>query len=99
MNIKLLNKGTGAEVLLEGRLDANSSREAEGIFREIAGKYDSLTLNLGGLTYISSAGLRIIKIVHMIMFKKSGNLTLKNVSPAVMEVFEITGFAGLLHFE
>ena len=30
------------------------------------------------------------------MRRKGGSLVIKNVSKAVMEVFEITGFAGML---
>ena len=51
------------------------------------------------LEYISSAGLRVLKKTHMAMNKKEGTLLLKNVNSMVMEVFEMTGFAGLLHFE
>ena len=99
MNIKLLNKGNEAEVLLEGRLDANTSPETEKYLRQVADQYEKLTLNLAGLTYISSAGLRVAKIVHMAMHKKGGTLTLKNVNSRVMQVFEVTGIAGLFHFE
>ena len=34
----------------------------------------------------------------MAMAKKKGTLELKNVNKMVMEVFEMTGFAGLLKF-
>jgi anti-anti-sigma factor len=50
------------------------------------------------LDYVSSAGLRVIKRLHMSMKKKDGELQLKNVDKMVMEVFEMTGFAGLLKF-
>ena len=49
--------------------------------------------------YISSAGLRVIKIIHMGMKKKNGELILTKVQKMVMEVFEMVGFAGLLKFE
>ena len=48
---------------------------------------------------VSSAGLRIIKLLHMAMRKKNGELVVTNVNRMVMEVFEMTGFAGLLKFE
>ena len=49
--------------------------------------------------HVSSAGLRAIKRIYMAMVKKSGTLTLTNVRKMVMEVFEMTGFAGLLTIE
>ena len=62
-------------------------------------RFDRVVLNLQQLDYISSAGLRVIKIIHMGMKKKDGELVLINVQKMVMEVFEMVGFAGLLKFE
>ena len=98
MDIKLVSRGTEGEVLLIGRLDANSAPEAEEIFREIMGRFDRVVLNLQQLDYISSAGLRVIKVIHMGMKKKDGELVLTNAQKMVMEVFEMVGFAGLLKF-
>lgn len=98
MDIKLVSRGTEGEVLLIGRLDANSAPEAEEIFREIMERFDRVVLNLQQLDYISSAGLRVIKVIHMGMKKKDGELVLTNVQKMVMEVFEMVGFAGLLKF-
>ena len=99
MDIKLVSRGTEGELILVGRLDANSAPEAEEIFREIMERFDRVVLNLQNLEYISSAGLRTIKIIHMGMKRKDGELVLINVQKMVMEVFEMVGFAGLLKFE
>jgi anti-sigma B factor antagonist len=99
MDIKLVSKENEGELFLIGRLDANSAPEAEQVFKEVAEKFDRVVLNMEQLDYISSAGLRAIKIIHMAMKKKNGELVLTNVKKMVMEVFEIIGFAGLLKFE
>ena len=99
MDIKLVSRGTEGELIFVGRLDANSAPEAEEICRQIMERFDRVVLNLEHLDYISSAGLRVIKIVHMGMKKKNGELVLINVQKMVMEVFEMVGFAGLLKFE
>ena len=99
MNMKLINKGSEGEVLLEGRLDATTAPEAEELLKETADRFDKLILNFASLDYISSAGLRVLKILHVIMRKKGGSLVLTNVNSMIMEVFEMTGFAGLLEFE
>lgn len=96
MKIKLVNHGIEGELILDGRLDALTAQEAEKIFMDVAERFDSLILNMADMTYISSAGLRVIKLLHMKMRKKNGELTLTNVNKMVMEVFEMTGFAGLL---
>lgn len=96
MTIKLINRTTEGELLLEGRLDASTSPEAEEIFLQTAERFDKLTLNMEQLQYISSAGLRVLKKTYMAMVKKSGSLELSHVNKMVMEVLEMTGFSGLL---
>ena len=99
MNITLINRGSEGELVLAGRLDANSAPEAEEIFKQMIERFDNVVLNMKQLEYISSAGLRVIKIIHMGMKKKNGELILTKVQKMVMEVFEMVGFAGLLKFE
>ena len=96
MTIKLINRGTEGELLLEGRLDAVTSPEAEEIFLQMAERFDKLILNMEALQYISSAGLRVLKKTYMASVRKNGALELSHVNKLVMEVLEMTGFSGLL---
>lgn len=96
MEIKLINHGDRGELLLIGRLDSVTSEEAESVFNQVSERFETLILNMENLEYISSAGLRALKRIHMTMSKKGGKLELTKVRPMVMEVFEMTGFAGLL---
>ena len=96
MTIKLINRESEGELLLEGRLDATTSPEAEEIFLQMTQRFEKLTLNMDQLRYISSAGLRVLKKTYMAMVKKSGELELSHVNKLVMEVLEMTGFSGLL---
>ena len=98
LNMNLINRGTEGELLLIGRLDSNTSADAEKVIDELTERFDDLILNMKDLDYISSAGLRILKRAYMAMRRKGGSLKLKNVNRMVMEVFEVTGFAGLLQF-
>lgn len=98
MTIKLINHGDYGELLLEGRLDSLTVLDVEKIFEKVTQEYREIVLNLKDLQYISSAGLRLIKITYMALKKKDGNLALKNVNKMCMEVFEMTGFAGFLTF-
>ena len=96
MTIKLINRGAEGELLLDGRLDAVTSVEAEELFLQMAERFDKLILNMEKLQYISSAGLRVLKKTYMATVRKNGVLELSHVSKLVMEVLEMTGFAGLL---
>lgn len=96
MTIKLINRGTEGELLLDGRLDAVTAPEAEEIFLQMAERFEKLILNMEQLQYISSAGLRVLKKTYMASVRKNGDLELCHVNKMVMEVLEMTGFAGLL---
>ena len=98
LNLDLINRGNEGELVLIGRLDSVTSAEAEKVIDELTERFDVLILNMKDLDYISSAGLRILKRAYMTMRRKDGSLKLKNVNKMVMEVFEVTGFAGLLQF-
>jgi anti-sigma B factor antagonist len=75
-----------------------SNEKAGKVLDELTERFDDLILNMKELDYISSAGLRLLKRAYMAMRRKNGSLKLKNVNKMVMEVFEVTGFAGLLQF-
>lgn len=98
MTVSLIRRGTTAELLLDGRLDSATSPEVETIFKDTAGRFDNVILNMEKLEYISSAGLRALRVLHMTMKKKGGELTLTHVNKLVMEVFEMTGFVTLFRF-
>ncbi len=97
LEMKLINRGNEGEILLTGALDTVTSVDAEEHFNAAAERFDQIILNMADLKYVSSAGLRIIKLLHVKMNKKDGKLLISNVNDNVMEVFEITGFAGLLN--
>ena len=85
--------------MIEGKLDANTSPELEKLILGQADRFEKIVLNFEELSYISSAGLRTVKILHMAMKKKGGELVMTKVNRTVMEVFEMTGFSQLLNFE
>ncbi|MBO4854484.1 MAG: STAS domain-containing protein [Oscillospiraceae bacterium] len=83
---------------LEGRLDTVTAPEMESAMQEVLPELTSLTLDFAGLEYISSAGLRVLLAAQKAMNVK-GEMRVKNVSKAIMEIFEITGFSDVLTIE
>lgn len=97
MTIKLVKcPPDGAELRLEGRLDTTSAPAAQDAFLKVAKEYAKITLNFAQLSYISSAGLRVLLTLQKQVSRTGGSLTLTNVNQQVMEVFEMTGFGGIL---
>ena len=96
MHIKLINRGAEGELFLSGRLDSSTAPEVEEIVLQVADLFDKVILNMAQLEYISSAGLRILKLLYMALRKKESELEIKNANKLIMEVFEMTGFASLV---
>lgn len=99
MTVKLINRGDTGEFIMEGRLDSNTSPEFEKLIMKNTERFRKIILNFEGLTYISSAGLRVMKILYMTMKKNGGSFSVTKVNSVVMEVFEMTGFSQILDFE
>ena len=98
MTIEKYRQGAELTVLLEGRLDTVSAPDFDAVVKNELLGVDTFILDLKKLQYTSSAGLRVILIAQKTM-NKQGKLILKNVSEAVMEVFEMTGLSDLLTIE
>ncbi len=81
-----------------GYIDTSNAFEVEKILLDLVDQFDTLTLDMEKLEYVSSAGLRAFRKAYMNMRAKHGILAAKNVTSSVMEVFEITGFTRLFKF-
>jgi anti-anti-sigma factor len=87
----------GAIVLgLQGRLDANTSEEAQKeVMNQLNQGNAALVINLTELEYISSAGLRVLLLVLKKVTKSSRKLGLYGLKPHISEIFKIAGFGAL----
>lgn len=83
---------------ISGRIDTTTAPELEKTIKALAPDVKELTLDLSEVTYVSSAGLRVLLGAQKKM-NKTGSMKLTGVCDAVMEVFEITGFADILVIE
>ena len=96
IEIKKLARETTIEVV--GRLDTTTAPVLEKTIAENTEGTKSLVLDLKGLEYISSAGLRVLLGAQKKM-QKVGTMKLIGVCEAVMEILEMTGFADILTIE
>lgn len=94
MTIQKTTAGTARTLILTGRLDTTTAPLLEAEVAALAGITD-LTLDLAGLEYLSSAGLRVLLLAQKRM-NEQGGMVLRHVSETVMEVLELTGFADIL---
>lgn len=98
MTIEIKKMSGAAVIELSGRLDTTTAPVLEKNINESISESADLVLDLKGLEYISSAGLRVLLSAQKRM-RKSGSMKLKNVADPVMDILEMTGFADILEIE
>lgn len=92
-SITVKTEGNERTLCLAGRIDSANAAEAE---RQIAAALEGFqgapVLDAEQLSYISSAGLRVVLRLR----KARGGLRIVNCSPELYEIFEMTGFTEMM---
>ena len=99
MNIKTEKQGNKMTVNINGRLDTMTAPEMES---KVLGNLDGieeLILDLSELSYMSSAGLRVILACQKKINAAQGSMVVKNVNELIMDIFDATGFIDILTIE
>lgn len=88
MNIEKKIEGNTVTLSLNGWMDTQSAPEFAEALNGIDADTEALVLDMTGLEYTSSAGVRQIVAAYK---KMNGALTLKNLSTEVLDVLKMTG--------
>lgn len=95
VNMETKNKETVAFV--EGSINSANAAEFGEALAALPGEAESITLDIAGLDYISSAGLRVLLSLKKRCGKKPFRVI--NASIEVMDVFNMTGFSEIMEIE
>lgn len=98
MTIQKKTEGKKLTVKIEGRLDTNTTPQAERELMESVENVKELILDFESLDYISSAGLRLLLMLQKKM-SVQGSMKIINANDLVKEIFEVTGFSDILTIE
>lgn len=94
------SEGNRSRISLVGKLDTNTSGQLEGYFARMGkGDLQDFVLDMSGCEFVSSAGLRVIMTAQKRVSSVGGKITLKDVTPEVMEAFSVVGFDRVLTIE
>lgn len=95
MSVIFESVGGAVVATVQGRLDSTNAPaiEAELLGRIGGGGY---VLDFTRLDYISSAGLRVVLVLAKRLKQASGTFVLAGLQPHIKDVFEISGFLGIL---
>ncbi|MGN0337157.1 MAG: STAS domain-containing protein [Lachnospiraceae bacterium] len=99
MNISETRSGDVIQIAIDGRVDTTTSPQLQNAILQAFQKGSKLVLDFSGVEYVSSAGLRALLIGQKTANSKGGSMTLVHVAEAVLQVFKMSGFSGILHIE
>jgi anti-anti-sigma factor len=88
-----IHLGPAGEVVMAGRLDAT---ECEAALEFLNGLSAPRVIDLAGLEYIASAGLRLLLVTQKRVRGSGSGLVLVNVRTAIHDIFRYTGFDRII---
>ena len=86
-------------VTVQGRVDSSTAGQlGEALTGVVEEGFSRIVLNLDGVDYMSSAGLRELVATLKKVRPKGGDMRIAQVTERVFEVFELSGLNSLLQF-
>ena len=98
MQISYEKNGGELKIAVIGRLDTQTAPELEKSLEDNLPGSTSVTFDLAGLTYTSSAGLRIFLKARKAV-KQREDIRLIHVCEDIVDILEMTGFTELMTVE
>ena len=97
MNIRENITGKNVTLSLDGNFDEHSSPYIESKLMTMIESPDieSISFNMDGVKYISSAGIRVLIVAHKRAIKNGKNISIGAMSPKVKEIIDVVGILPL----
>ena len=93
MDIRTTREGVKLIVEVEGRVDGTNATDFQAALERVVQPTDKgVIMDMAGLQFIASAGLRAILMAGRLLRKQDAKLLACSLSATVREVFVISGF-------
>lgn len=99
MNIVTSDCGTYMRLIVEGKVDTNTSPQLQQAILNAFQLNNDVVVDFLNVPIISSAGLRALLIGQKTAESKGGSMKLTNVNETVFDVLNMTGFHKILTVE
>lgn len=99
MQIEESNDGEILVMSVTGRIDSATAKGLEDVLSQRMQDVSRVILDLTGVQYVSSAGLRVILKAAKIATAAGHRLVLSSLAPGVLEVFQISGFTRIFDIQ
>ncbi|MDR2156380.1 MAG: STAS domain-containing protein [Clostridiales Family XIII bacterium] len=99
MEINVKTNANERIIAIKGRLDTLTAPELQPTLLEAVKMNKKTVLDCYELEYVSSAGLRVLLMAEKSAKAGASDLIIRNVSAEIREIFDMTGFSGILTIE
>ena len=97
MNVESRREGSNLVLMADGRVDGTNATEFQDAMKSEINESDrAVVLDLENLTYISSAGLRVVLLIAKDLQRQGAKMAACSLSEPVKEVFVISGFDKII---
>jgi len=96
MEVKIMNIGDVKILSVRGKIEASTAPELQDIVLSNAQNTNKLLLDLSEVEYMSSAGLRVMLLLHRQIQESEGRVILVGLQDRIRDAMQMTGF--LKHF-
>lgn len=97
--IQEISTDHGTTLMISGHVNSQTSARLEKTLIPLFQNVKTVRLDLGGVDYFSSAGIRVLMVGEKTARTRGATFRIANVRKDVMDVFEVTGLCNYLTFE
>ena len=89
-------------IQVQGRIDHKTAKDFENALKPhldqcLAGEYKKILMDLGGVDFMTSAGLRVLMIAAKTCDRQKWNIAVAALQPGIREIFKISRFDLVLN--
>jgi anti-sigma B factor antagonist len=92
MDVNVATRQNAQVVTIVGEIDGSSAPKAQDVILAQVGEGAKVVLDMTGVTYMSSAGLRMLLLAYRTVNGKGGKMALVGLSSDLKDTMSVTGF-------
>lgn len=97
MNLEVEDLADGATAArLNGRMDIEGAQAVDAKFNVLSSTKNKLVIDMSGVTFIASMGLRTLMMCARSMASKGAKMAIAGAQPNVMKVLETSGMTQIV---
>lgn len=94
MTVQSTKRNDVVVVSLQGRMDSRTAGHLRKEAASIVGMAERIVLDLSGVSYLSSAGMRLLLLLYRYFLANSARCVLMGISDELVRLMSHTGFLG-----